>query len=120
LPISRSKPLDGDASPRDAGGEDQALRPHALVAVEKDHPALGSTPSDGARHQDLGAERRACCSARLASSSPETAVRKAEVVLDPRRRARLAARRLALDDERAQAFRRAVHRGGEARRDRRR
>ena len=42
--------------------------------------------------------------------------REAEVVLDPRRRARLSARRIALDQDRAQAFRRSVDRGRESRR----
>ena len=58
--------------------------------------------------------RRACCSARLASSSPDTPGGEAQVVLDPRRRAGLPARRLALDHDRPQALRRAVDGGGQA------
>ena len=60
---------------------------------------------------------RACCSARLASSSPDTPDGK-QVVLDPRGRARLAARSLPLDDDRLQAFRCSVDGCGEPRRTR--
>ena len=70
-------------------------------------------PLDPAGDEDLGAEP-----ARLLQRAPGElvagdAVGEAEVVLDPRRRAGLAAGRLALDDDRAQALRGAVHGGRE-------
>ena len=61
--------------------------------------------------------RRACFSARPASSSPDTPS-EAEVVLDPRGGARLAAGRLALDHEQVEALGGAVHGGREAGRPR--
>ena len=60
--------------------------------------------------------RRACLQRAVRELVAGHAVREAEVVLDARRHAGLAARRLALDDDRAQALRRAVHRGRHPRR----
>ena len=60
--------------------------------------------------------RRAWCRARLASSSPGDPGREPEVILDPRGGPGLAARRLALDDDRPQPLRGPVDPGGEARR----
>ena len=57
---------------------------------------------------------RACVTARLVSSAPLMPRRKAEVVLDPARRAGLAAERGALDQERVEALGGAVDRGAQA------
>ena len=108
--------FDRHPPPRHAGGEDQALRPHALVAVEEDLAALRVDPGDGARHQDLGAEAARLLQRAAGQLVARDAVRKAEVVLDPRRGAGLAARRLALDHQRAQALGGAVHRRRQPRR----
>src|SRR5581483_5148243 len=71
---------------------------------------------DGARDQDLGAEAPRLLEGAARELVARDAARESEIVLDARRRPGLSARRLALDDDRAQAFRRAVHGGGEARR----
>ena len=84
--------------------------PHArmIVRARRTSPpsrwtwrVVGVDPHDLARDEDLGAEP-----ARLAQRAARELVARhafveAEVVLDPRRRARLPARRLALDDDRA-------------------
>ena len=69
---------------------------------------------DRARDEDLGAEPARLLQRAARELVARHARREAEVVLDPRRRARLAAGRLALDDDRAQALRRAVDGRGEA------
>ena len=71
-------------------------------------------PHDAARHEYLGAE-----AVRLLRGAARQLVAgdpggKAEVVLEPRRGPGLAAGRLALDDDRPQAFAGPVHRGREA------
>ena len=63
-----------------------------------------------ARDEDLGAEPPRLLQRAARELVAGDAGREAEVVLDPRRRAGLPARRLALDHDRAQTLRRAVHR----------
>ena len=70
---------------------------------------------DRARHEDLGAEPARLLQRAARQLVAGHARREAEVVLDPRRRAGLAAGRLALDHDRPQPLRRAVHGRGEAR-----
>ena len=70
----------------------------------------------GARHQDLGSEPPRLLQRAARELVAGDARREAEVVLDPRRRAGLAAGRLALDDDRAEALRGAVDRRREPRR----
>ena len=65
--------------------------------------------------EDLGAEPPRLLQRAARQLVAGHAGREAEVVLDPRRRAGLAAGRLALDHDRAQPLRRAVHRGGQPR-----
>ena len=81
---------------------------------------VGVDPRDRARDEDLGAEPPRLLQRAARELVAGHAGREAEVVLDPRRRAGLAAGRLALDHDRAQPLGRAVHRGGEPGRARRR
>ncbi len=74
---------------------------------------------DAARHHDLGTEAQRLLARPRRQVVARDAARKPEVVLDPRRRAGLAARRLALDQQRAQALGRAVHARPRGRSDRR-
>ena len=120
LPASRSKP--SIASCRQE-------TPHArmIVRARRTSPPSRCTwrvvrvdARDRARDEDLGAEPPRLLQRAARQLVARHARREAEVVLDPRRGAGLAAGRLALDDDRAQALRRAVHRRGEARRGRRR
>ncbi len=70
----------------------------------------GVDPRDRAGDEDLGAEPARLLQRAAGELVAGHAGREAEVVLDPRRGAGLAAGRLALDHDRAQALRRAVHR----------
>ena len=109
--------LDRQPPPGDAAGEDDRPRPQDVAAVEVHLPrAPASMRVDRARHEDLRAEPPRLLQRAAGQLVARDAGREAEVVLDPRRGAGLAARRLALDDDRAQALRRAVHRGGQPRR----
>ena len=76
----------------------------------------GVDPRDRAGDEDLGAEPPRLLQRAARQLVARHARGEAEVVLDPRGRAGLAAGRLALDHDRAQALRRAVHGGGQARR----
>ena len=73
----------------------------------------GSMPRDRPGDEDLGAEPARLLQRAARELVAGDARREAEVVLDPRRGAGLAARRLALDHDRAQPLRRAVHGGRE-------
>ena len=81
---------------------------------------VGAIASIAARHDDLGAQPQRLLARSRCEVVARDAAREAEVVLDAGRRAGLAAGRLALDEQRAQALRGAVDRCGEARRARRR
>ena len=74
----------------------------------------GVDPRDRPRDQDLGAEPPRLLQRAARQLVAGDAGREAEVVLDPRRGAGLAAGRLALDDDRAQALRGAVDGRGQA------
>ena len=106
--------VDLEAPPRDAAGEDDRLRLEDVAAVEVDAARRRVDPLERPGDEDLGAE-----ALRLLQRPPRQLVagdagREPEVVLDPRRRARLPARRLALDHDRAQSLGGAVHRRREA------
>ena len=77
-------------------------------------------PRDLPGDEDLGAEPARLLQRAARQLVARDARREAEVVLDPRRGAGLAARRLALDHDRAQPLRSAVHRGRQPGRARRR
>ena len=106
--------LDREPPPRDAAGEDDRPRAQDVAAVEV-HLARRRRRSASIvpRDEDLGAEPPRLLQRAARQLVARHARREAEVVLDPRRRAGLAARRLALDDDRPQALRRAVHGGGQ-------
>ena len=109
FPASRSKPSIARLPPRDAAGEDDRPRPQDVAAVEVHLARRGVDPRDRPRHEDLGAEPPRLLQRAARQLVARDARREAEVVLDPRRRAGLAAGRLALDHDRPQALRRAVH-----------
>ena len=98
--------------------QDHRARSERAAVVERHGVALVGRHDclDAARDDDLGAEPHCLLARPCSEIVARDAARKAEVVLDARRRAGLAARRLALDQQRAQALRGAVHRRGEARR----
>ena len=89
-----------------------------VTRVEMQLTRVGVDVRDRPRDQDLGAEPSRLPKRAAGELVTGHAVREAEVVLDLGRRAGLAAGRLALDDERAEPFGGAVHRGGEPRRPR--
>ena len=107
--------LDRQLPPGDAAGEDDRPRAQDVAAVEVHLARRGVDPRDRPGDEDLGAEPPRLLQRAARQLVARDARREAEVVLDPRRGAGLAAGRLALDDDRAQALRRAVHGGGEAR-----
>ena len=66
------EPLDGDAAPVDADGEDDRPGADLVAAVEPDRALVRVDGAAAASDQPISAPRRfACRSARLASSSPE-------------------------------------------------
>ena len=87
-----------------------------VAAVEVHLARRGVDPRDRPRHEHLGAEAPRLLQRAARQLVAGDARGEAEVVLDPRRRAGLAAGRLALDHDRAQALRRPVHGGGQPRR----
>ena len=113
MPASRSKPVDRQLPPRDAAGEDDRPRAQDVAAVEVHLARRGVDPRDRPGDEDLGAEPARLLQRAARQLVARHARREAEVVLDPRRRAGLAAGRLALDHDRAQALRRAVHGRGQ-------
>lgn len=101
-------------APADAGRENDRPRAHRLGAVE-DHRARRRIDADAAaRRQDLRPEPPRLLQRPAGELVARDAVRKAEIVLDARRRSRLAAGRLALHDQGAQPLGCAVDRGREA------
>src|SRR4051794_39787781 len=108
LPASRSKPY-LELPPRDAAREDDCPRLEDVAAVEVHVPVRRVDPADRARDEDLGAEPQRLLERAGREVRTGHALREAEVVLDPGRGARLAAWRLALDHDGAQALGRAVH-----------
>ena len=86
-----------------------------VAAVEVHLPRRGVDPRDRPGHEDLGAEPPRLLQRAARQLVARHARREAQVVLDPRRGAGLAAGRLALDHDRAQALRCAVHGGGQPR-----
>ena len=116
LPDEPVEALDRELPPRDAAREDDRPPAQHVAAVEVHLPRVRVDARDRARDEDLGAEPPRLLQRAARELVARHARGEAEVVLDPRRRPGLAARRLALDDDRPQSLGRAVHRGGEARR----
>ncbi len=113
LPASRSNPSIDRLPPRDAAGEDDRPRPQDVAAVEVHLTRRGVDPRDRPGHEDLGAEPPRLLQRTARQLVARDTRREAEVVLDPGRRAGLAAGRLPLDHDRAQALRRSVHGRGQ-------
>src|SRR4029079_1707838 len=108
--------VDLQPAPRDAAREDDRRCAQDVAAVEMDVVVDGVDARDLARHDDLGTEPprlRERASGELVTGY---AARETEIVLDPRRRARLSARRLTLDHDRPAPFGRAVRGCRQARR----
>ena len=114
LPASRSKPASCQLPPGDAAGQHDRARAQDVAAVEVDLAGRGVDPLDRPRHQDLRAEPARLRQRAAGELVARHAGREPEVVLDPRRGARLPAGRLALDDDRPQALRGAVDGRGQA------
>jgi len=94
----------------DAGGDEHRVRAERAAAAELDEPA-GALGPHGGRVLDgdeLGAEAAGLVRGPLGELGALEAAGEAEVVLDPARLAGLAARGLALDQDRPQALGRAV------------
>ena len=106
--------VDRQATPGDPGGDNDSARAQHVAAVERNFARRRVDAGDRARDQDLCAEpprlmQRA--GGKFVTGNPAG---KAEIVLDPRGGARLAAGRLALDDDRAQPLGCAVDRSRQA------
>ena len=104
------EPVGGQLPPRDAAREDDRLRLQDIAAVEEQLAGAGVDPLDRARHEDLCAEPPRLLERAARQLIARDAGREPEVVLDAGRRSGLTAGRLALDHDRAEALRRAVHR----------
>ena len=106
--------LDRQLPPGDAAGEDDRPRPQDVAAVEVHLTGRGVDARDRPRDEDLGAEPARLLERAARQLVARHARGEAEVVLDPRGRARLAAGRLALDHDRPEPLGRAVHGGRQA------
>ena len=116
LPDEPVEALDRQVPPRDTAGEHDRPRLQDVAAVEVQMAPGRVDPGDRPGDEDLGTEPAGLLQRPGRQLVARHSRRKAEVVLDPRRRAGLAARRLPLDHDRSQSFRGPVHRGGEPRR----
>ena len=116
LPDEALEAVDLEAPPAHPAGEDHRARAQHLAAVEVDLAGARVESLDRARDEDLGAEPARLLERASRELVPGDAGGEAEVVLDLRGGARLAAGRLPLDDDRAQALRGAVDRGRQSRR----
>ncbi len=106
--------VDLELSPRDAAREDDRPRVEDVAAVEVDPVRCGIDAGDLSRDDDLGAEPSRLQQRATRQRVAGDARRKAEIILDSRRRPGLAAGCLALDRDRPEALRRPVHGGCEA------
>ena len=89
------EPFDLELPPRDAAGEDDRACPQDVAAVEVHLARRGVDAGDRAGDEDLGAEPPRLLQRAARELVARHARGEAEVVLDPRGRAGLAARRLA-------------------------
>ena len=116
LPSSRSNPSAVRRRQLDSGGDNDGVRRQLLFIVEHDAAGVRIDADDFAGDEDLCSEPLGLpvrTARELGAGNPAW---KAEVVLDPRRCLRLAARRFLFNDDRAQTLRGAIHGGGETRR----
>ena len=107
--------IDEQPSPGDAAGRDDRPAAQDVAVVEMDavHVAASIRVAIGRVTESRRRASPACWRARRRLLAGD-ARREPEVVLDPRRRPRLAAGQLALDDDRAETLRRPVDRSREA------
>ena len=103
--------VDRQVSPRDAAGENDRPRLQDVATVEVHLVRRSVDARDRAGDEDLGAEPARLLKRAARERVAGDARREAEVVLDPRRRARLATGRLALDHDRPQPLGGAVDGG---------
>ena len=108
------EPFDGEAPPRHAAGEDDGPGAQHVAAVQPHLTRRGVDARDLPGHEDLGAEPPRLLQGSARQLGAGHAGGEAEVVLDARRRAGLAAGRLALDHDRPQTLGRAVDGGRKA------
>ena len=85
-----------------------------LVVVEDDAAGMRIEADNLARDENFGAEAFGLPKRPARELGARDAARKAQIILDSRRRLRLASRRLLFDHDRAQALRGPVDSGGEA------
>src|SRR5262245_23861313 len=88
--------VDGEATPCHACCKNEAPRPDSIGAVEKHLMRRRVDAGDGAGHQDFGSQPPRLLERATGEFVARNSARKPEIVLDPRRRTRLSARRLAL------------------------
>ena len=111
LPDEAVEPLDREPPPADTARKDDRARREDVTRLEA-HPTRSRVDlRDRLGHEDLCAEALRLLERAGRELVAGDAVREAEVVLDPGRRAGLATWRLALDHEHAQPFRGAVDGG---------
>ena len=108
LPGQPVEALHLELPPRDAARQDDCPGPQDVAVVEVHLAGGGVDPRDRACHEDLRAEPAGLLQRPAGELLARYPRREAEVVLDPGRRAGLAAGRLALDHDGSQALRRAV------------
>ncbi len=113
MPARRSKPSIGRCRQVDSAGEDDRPRAQDVTGVEVQLAIRGVDPGDRPGDEDLGAQPPRLPQRAARQLVAGDARGEAEVVLDPGGGAGLAAGRLALDHDRAQALRRPVHGRGQ-------
>src|SRR5262249_59924250 len=79
--------VDREAAPGDARGENDRARPDDITPIEKNLSRLRIDARDGARDQNLRPQSARLLQGPARELIAGDAVRKAEIVLDPRRRA---------------------------------
>ena len=105
--------LDRQVAPDDAAREDDRPRPQDVAAVQVHLVGRRVDARDRPGHQDLRAQPARLTQRAIRQFLAGHARGEPEIVLDPRGRARLAAGRLALDDDGTQALGRSVNRRGQ-------
>jgi hypothetical protein len=102
--------IDGEATPRDAGGKNEGSCPDDVITIEKHFARCRTDASDGARNQNLGSKPPRLLECATGELVARNAVGKSEIVLDPCRGPGLSTGCLTLNNDRAQPFRCAVDR----------
>ena len=109
LPGKPVESLDRQAAPRHSAGQDDRPRPKNIPAVEMHVPGCGIDSRDGACDQNLSPEPSCLLERPACEFVARDTRREAQVVLDSRRRARLAPGSFALHNDRPETLRRSVH-----------